>query len=113
MKTKREKTTMLEALLYLLVGPPAVIATVVLALIGLIKNNYRFLIAATIIAFPVSWSLSGLPAIRFPAFFNIFWSAFLFISSYAMFRHREMIAWLFAIPFFLGIVLLFFAVAAQ
>lgn len=104
---------MLEALLYLLLGPPAVITTLILALVGLIKNNYRFLVAATIIAFPISWSLSGLPVIRFPAFFNIFLSTFLFISSYAMFRRREMIAWLFAIPFFLGIILVFFAAAAQ
>jgi len=104
---------MLEVLLYLLVGPPAVITTVVLALIGLIKNDYRFLFAAAIIAFPISWSLSGLPEFHFPAFVNIFLPGLLYGSSYFMYRRREMLAWLLGIPYFLAVLLLFFAVSAQ
>jgi hypothetical protein len=99
-------------LLWLLVGWPAVLVTVVLVLIGLIKNNHRFLFAAAIIAFPISWFLSGLPEVHFPAILNIFLSAFLYGSSYFMFRGREMIAWLLAIPFFLAVLLLLFAVWA-
>ena len=101
---------MLGFLLSLLVGWPAILVTVILALIGLIKSNYRFLFAAAILALPYAWYLSGFPVIRSPAFLL---PTLLFGSSYALFRTREMIAWLLAIPFFLAILLLFFVVAYQ
>ena len=100
---------MIDFLLSLLVGWTAIIATLILALIGLIRNNYRFLLAAAVLALPFSWFLSGFPVIRSPAFFM---PALLFGSSYFMFRRREMVAWLLAIPFFLGVLLLFFVVSA-
>jgi len=59
---------MIEFLLILLVGWPAIILTVILAGIGLLRNNYRFLVAAAILAFPFSWYLSGVPVIRSPVF---------------------------------------------
>jgi hypothetical protein len=90
---------MLEFLLILLVGWPAIIVTVILAGIGLIRNNYGFLVAGAILALPFSWYLSGFPIIRSPVF--------------AKYRDREMLAWILAIPFFLAIVLLFFAIIAQ
>jgi len=101
---------MLEFLLSLLVGWPVIVVTLILALIGLIKNNYRYLLAAAILALPYSWFLSGFPVIRSPAFLL---PTFLFGSSYSMFRGREMFAWLLAIPFFLAILLLFFVIAYQ
>jgi hypothetical protein len=101
---------MLGFLLSLLVGWPAILATVVLALIGLIKNQYRFLLAAAILAFPFAWFLSGFPVIQSPAFLL---PVLLFGSSYFMFRGREMIAWLAAIPFFLAVLLLLFVVISQ
>jgi hypothetical protein len=101
---------MLDLLLSLLVGWPAILVTVILALIGLIKNQYRFLLAAAILAFPFSWFLSGFPIIQSPAFLL---PLFLFGSSYFMFRGREMIAWLLGIPFFLAILLLLFVISAQ
>lgn len=104
---------MIGFLLSLFVGWPAILATVILALIGLIKNNYRFLFAAAILALPFSWFLSGFPAMQFPSLLNIFLPAFLYGSSYFMFRGREMIAWLLSIPFFLAVLLLLFAVGAQ
>jgi len=101
---------MLGFLLSLLVGWPAILVTVILALIGLIRRDYRFLLAAAILALPYSWFLSGFPAVRSPAFLL---PTLLFGSSYTLFRGREMISWLLAIPFFLAILLLVFAVSAQ
>ncbi|HSL28643.1 MAG TPA: hypothetical protein VK900_05535 [Anaerolineales bacterium] len=100
---------MLDLLLSLLVGWAAIILTVVLGMIGLIRNNYRFLLAAAILAVPFSWFLSGFPVIRSPAFLM---PVFLLGSSYFMFRGREMLAWLLAIPFFLAVLLLIFAISS-
>lgn len=99
-------------LLFLLVGWPTVLVTVILTLIGLIRNDHRYLFSAAILAFPFSWFISGLPELHFPAILNLFLPALLYGSSYFMFRGREMIAWLLAIPFFLVILLLFFATLA-
>jgi hypothetical protein len=100
---------MLDFLLSLLVGWPAIVVTLILAAVGLIRNNYQYLLAAAILAFPFSWFLSGFPIIRSPAFLL---PLLLLGSSYAMFRTREMLAWLLAIPFFLMILLLFHVIAA-
>jgi hypothetical protein len=101
---------MLNFLLFLLVGWPAILITVVLAAIGLWKNNYRLIFVAAVLAFPFSWFLSGFPAVQSPAFLL---PLLLLASSYLMFRNREMLAWLFAIPFFLAILLLYYVVSAQ
>lgn len=101
---------MLDFLFILLVGWPAIIVTVILAIIGLLRNNYRFLVAAAILAIPFSWYLSGFPVIRSPAFLL---PLFLLGSAYAGYRDREMLAWILAIPFFLAILLLFYVIAAR
>ena len=100
---------MLDFFLIILVGWPAIIVTIILAIIGLFRRDYRFLVAAAILAFPFSWYLSGFPLIRSPAFLL---PLLLFTSGFAMNRGREMISWLLAIPFFLSIILLLFAVLA-
>ena len=100
---------MLEFILIFLVGWPGIIATAILAIIGLLKRDYRFLVGAAVLSFPFSWYLSGFPDIRSPAFLL---PLLLFFSGFAMNRGREMIAWLLAIPFFLSIILLLFAVLA-
>ena len=101
---------MLNFLLILLVGWPAILTTLILAVIGLIRNNYLFLLAAAILAFPFSWYLSGFPSIRSLWFLL---PLLLFGSSYLMFRGREMLAWLLAVPYFLSILLLFYVISAQ
>ena len=101
---------MLDFLLILLVGWLAILVTVIPAMIGLFRNNYGFLVAAAILAFPFSWYLSGFPAIRSPVFLL---PLFLFGSGYLMYRDREMFAWILAIPFFLAILLLFYVIKAQ
>ena len=100
---------MLDFILIALVGWPAIVVTIILALIGLIRRDYRFLVAGAILAFPFAWYLSGFPLIQSPAFLL---PLLLFTSGFAMNRDREMIAWLLAIPYFLSIILLLFAVLA-
>ena len=101
---------MLDFLLNLLVGWPAITVTIILVVIGLIRRDYRFLIWAAILAFPYSWYLSGFPAVRSLIFLL---PLFPFASAYALYRDHEMFAWILAIPFFLAILLLFFVILAQ
>jgi hypothetical protein len=100
---------MLDIFLIILVGWPAIITTVILAVLGLLKNDYRFLVAAAILAFPFSWYLSGFPLVRT---FIFLLPLLPFGAAYALRRGHEMIAWLLAIPYFLTIILLLFAVLA-
>jgi len=100
---------MLDFLLIVLVGWPAIIATVVLAIIGLVKSDYRFLVGAAILAFPFSWYLSGFPLIRS---FTFLLPLLPFGAGYAMRRNQEMVAWILAIIYFMSILLLLFAVVA-
>jgi hypothetical protein len=101
---------MLNFLLFLFVGWPAILATIALAAIGLWKRNYRLIFGAAALSFPFSWFLSGFPAVQSPVFLL---PLLLLASSYLMFRGREMLAWILAIPFFLSILLLYYVAAAQ
>ena len=92
-------------LLSLFVGWPAIVVTVVLAAMGLTKENYRLLVIAALVAVPFSWYLSGFPIIRSPIFLL---PLLVFGSGYFMSRGREMLAWLLAIPYFLSIILLLY-----
>jgi hypothetical protein len=97
----------------LFLGWPAIVVTLVLATIGLQKRDFRFLVAAAILAFPFSFSISGFPSVSFPALCNSFLPLLLFASGFFMSRDREMLAWILAIPYYLVIILLMFAVAAD
>jgi hypothetical protein len=101
---------MLGFLLSLFVGWPAVLATLILAVVGLVKSNYRLIFIAAVLAFPFSWFLSGFPIVQSPAFLL---PLLLLASSYLMFRGREMLAWLVAIPFFLTVLFLYYSVVLQ
>src|SRR5215470_15575422 len=100
---------MLNFILLLLVGWPAVLGACVFASIGLFRHDYRFLVASAILAFPFSWYLSGFPIIRSPIFLL---PLLPFSSAFALRRDHEMISWLIAVPFFMIIFLLFSAVSA-
>ena len=100
---------MLDFVLSLFAGWPAILVTVVLAVMGLTKNNHRLLVSAALLAVPFSWYLSGFPIIRSPIFLL---PLLLFGSGYFMSRGRDMLAWLMAIPFFLSVILLLFALFA-
>ena len=103
---------MLNFLSSLFLGWPAILLTLILTTIGLLKRDFRFLVGAAILSFPISLSISGFPSLTFPAFCNSFLPLLLFSSGFFMFRDREMIAWLLAIPYYLAIILLWFAVMA-
>lgn len=100
---------MLDFLLTLLAGWPAILVAVALAILGLVRSNYQFLLWAAIVSIPFSWFLSGFPVVRSPVFLT---PVLVFGAAWAMRYGREMLAWILAIPFFLVIVLLVFALAA-
>ena len=100
---------MLDFILIALVGWPAILVTVILAILGLIKRDYRFLVGAAILAFPFSWYLSGFPLIRS---FIFLLPLLPFGAGFALRRDHEMTAWILAIIYFLCILLLLFAVIA-
>jgi hypothetical protein len=100
---------MLDFLLSLLAGWPAILTTVILALFGLLRSNYRFLLGAAILAVPFSWYLSGFPLVRSPV---VLLPALIFGAAWAMRYGREMLAWVLGITFFLVVILLYFAVLA-
>jgi hypothetical protein len=100
---------MIDFLVAVTFGWPAIILTIILAIIGLVRRDYRFLVAAAILAVPFSWFLSGFPIIRSPVFVL---PVLLFGSAYFMNRGNEMLAWIVAVPFFLSIWLLINAVAS-
>jgi hypothetical protein len=101
---------MLDFLLSLLAGWPAILTTVILAIYGLVKNNYRFLLGAAILAIPFSWFLSGFPLVRSPVFLT---PVLIFGAAWAMRYGREMLAWILGIMFFLVVILLLFALSAS
>lgn len=94
---------MLEFLFVLLLGWPAIIICVVVAIAGLFKKDHRLLTLAGVIAIPFSWYLSGFPEIRSLMFLS---PLLLFIAGWLMSHKWELAAWIFAIPFFLIILLL-------
>ena len=100
---------MLDFFLIILVGWPAIVTTVILAIIGLIKSDYRFLVGAAVLAFPFSWYLSGFPLVRS---FIFLLPLLPFGAGFAMRRGAEMTAWILGIIYFLSILLLLFAVIA-
>jgi hypothetical protein len=96
----------------LFLGWPTILLTLILVTIGLLRRDFRFQVAAAILSFPFSLSISGFPSLSFPAFCNSFLPLLLFGSGFFMSRGREMLSWLMAIPYYLAIILLWFAVAA-
>ncbi len=90
-------------------GWPAIIITIILAIIGLLRNNYRFLVVAALVAIPFSWALSGFPVIQSPVFML---PLLLFGSGYFMYNGREMVAWLLFVPYVMTIWLLINVIAS-
>jgi hypothetical protein len=93
----------MEILVGLLLGWPAILACVVIAIMGLFRKDARYLYVSGVIAIPFTWFLSGFPQMQSIVFLS---PLLLFISAWAMSHKWEMVAWLFAVPFFLLILLL-------
>jgi hypothetical protein len=101
---------MIDFLVVVTFGWPAIVVTIILSVIGLVRRNYRFLVAAAILAVPFSWFLSGFPIVRSIVFLL---PALMLGSAYAMHRGNEMLAWILAVPYYMSIWLLFNAVVTQ
>ncbi len=101
---------MANTLISIFVGWPGILATVILAGVGLFRANYRLLVAAAILAFPFSWFLSGFPVVHSPAFLL---PVLLLGSAFAIYRDHQMIAWVVALPFFLAILFLYYTILVQ
>jgi len=100
---------MVTFLLSIFLGWPAILATVILAIIGLLRSDYRFLVATAILAVPFSWVLSGFPLLRSP-FFLV--PLIPFSVALALRLKHEMIAWILGFVYFLAVFLVFLAVLA-
>jgi hypothetical protein len=97
-------------LITVLFGWPAILAAVILSLVGLFRHSYRWLIMAAVLAFAPCWFLSGFPKVGSPIFLA---PVLIFGSAFALNRGHEMIAWLLAIPFYLLVGLLAYIVITQ
>jgi hypothetical protein len=99
----------MDLLLFLFAGWPAILVSVVLAVLGLVRSNYRLLVAAAIVAVPFSWVWAGFPLVRSPVFLT---PVLVFGAAWAIQRGREMMAWVLGITFILVIILFLFALFA-
>jgi hypothetical protein len=99
----------MDVLLFLFAGWPALLVSVVLTVLGLVRSNYRLLVAAAIVAVPFSWVWAGFPLVRSPVFLT---PVLVFGAAWAIQRGREMMAWVLGITFFLVIILFLFALFA-
>jgi hypothetical protein len=99
----------MDVLLFLFAGWPAILVSVVLAVLGLVRSNYRLLVAAAIVAVPFSWVWAGFPLVRSPVFLT---PVLVFGAAWAIQRGREMMAWVLGITFILVIILFLFALFA-
>jgi hypothetical protein len=101
---------MLQILVIIFLGWPAILASVILSLIGLMRFNFKFLIAAAVLAFGPCWFLSGFPKVASPIFLA---PTLVFGAAFAQSRGHEMIAWLLVIPYYLLVGLLAYLVFVQ
>jgi hypothetical protein len=58
--------------LALFLGWPAILLTLVIATTGLMRRDFRYLVAAALLSFPFSLALSGFPALSFSGFLQQF-----------------------------------------
>ncbi len=101
---------MLGFLFTLFLGWPAVTACVIVTIAGLFRKDHRLLTLAGIIAIPFSWFISGFPQIQSLMFLS---PMLLFIAGWTMFHKWELVAWLFAVPFLLLILVFLSVVLTQ
>jgi hypothetical protein len=101
---------MLDVVVTLFFGWPAILASVVISGMGLFRNKYQFLVVAAVLAFGPCWFLSGFPVVSSPVFLA---PLFLFGAGFLLSRGHEMLCWLVALPYYLLVLLLFYVILAQ
>ena len=86
---------MLEILVRIFFGWPAIIATLLVTVAGLVWKRYWLLLVGALLFFPVSLYLSGFPAIRG---FGLFLTAFLVGAAFALRARKLLLTWLLVLP---------------
>ena len=84
---------MLDALVIILFGWPAIITSILLSLAGLLTKKPNLLLIAGVICIPFTYYLSG--GFRSPA---VILPLFQFGSAFAIRRHQMRLAWLLIAP---------------
>jgi hypothetical protein len=92
------KKTMTTILVQFFFGWPAIIATLLLVVAGLVWKRWWLLLIAAALFFPVSLYLSGYPAIRG---FGFLLPVFLLGAAFAARARKRILAWLLAAPVFI------------
>ncbi len=94
-----------EILVQIIFGWPAIIASLLLSVVGLALRKPWLLVTAGVLAIPFSWYLSGYPAIRTPA---ALLPLFQFGAAWALWREKKVLAWVLLAP--LAMITVFLAV---
>jgi hypothetical protein len=89
---------MVEILVRIFFGWPAIIATLLVTVAGLAWKRYWLLLVGALLFFPVSLYLSGIPAIRG---LGLFLTAFLVGAAFAVRARKLPLAWLLVSPVFI------------
>jgi hypothetical protein len=82
-------------LMQIIFGWPAILLSIALAMIGLLKKWPWMLVASGLVCIPFAWYLSGYPAVRSVA---ILLPVFQFGSAWAVLARKMKLAWLLLAP---------------
>lgn len=91
-------------------GWPAILGSVIVSCVGLLRSNYRWLAASAFLAFGPCWFLSGFPVVNSPIFLA---PLLLFGAAYLLFRGHEMLPWFLVLPYYFLVFLLYSVILAQ
>jgi hypothetical protein len=98
---------MIETLVVVFFGFPAVIASLLVSVIGVLKGKFWLVITSAVLFIPFSYYLNGSPDLRG---FAIFLPLFQIGSALAVRAMKNLLAWILLLPAFLS-ALWVFAVA--
>ena len=82
-------------LVQIVFGWPAILLSLGLAMIGLLKKWKWMLVASGVVSIPFAWYLTGYPAVRSAA---ILLPLFQFVSAWAVHVKKLTVAWLSFLP---------------
>jgi len=107
----KDQLNNMQFLVILILGWPALIASLIVWLIGLVRKNYQTVVAAGIIFLPFAIFYLGASLNSRPL--GVLFSLGHFASAYAIRRQRTILAWLLLAPYTIFISILAFAVLSQ
>jgi hypothetical protein len=103
--------TIVEIFIILILGWPAMIASLLIWLAGLIKKKFNLVIIAGIVILPFAFFYIG-------GYIGSHWLGLLFTlghfaSAFSLYRSRIWLAWLFLLPYVVWMSMLAYAVLSQ